>query len=389
MKKLWLSFEECTGCGACKNICPVGAITLDCDRYGFAFPVIHDSCIECNRCSDVCSKRLNVNSEFNNCTPQTYAAWSNDCEVRFCSTSGGVFSEIASFFLKRGGYVIGAQYADDNMVEHVIIDNVDDLIKIRQSKYVQSNTKMVFAEIKELLNKGKLVVFCGTPCQVAAAYAYLEKDYQNFFSIDFICRGVNSPKAYISWIKEIEKKHHSAVTKVWFKYKSLGWNQSPQTVKIDFASKKSIVLSGEDNLFMTSYLKSNILIRPSCGNCNFKGVPRYADITLGDFWGIEKRYDNDKGTSVILINNKKGNELFNRISNRLFVIPKDFDEVVKGNICLFSSINIPPTNSEFIKSLDTFSFSEAIYYYTGIYSDPSAKAMQIKLKLKKFLMRLK
>ena len=140
---------------------------------------------------------------------------------------------------------------------------------------------------------------------------------------------------------------------------------------------------------MTSYLKSNILIRPSCGNCNFKGVPRYADITLGDFWGIEKRYDNDKGTSVILINNKKGNELFNRISNRLFVIPKDFDEVVKGNICLFSSINIPPTNSEFIKSLDTFSFSEAIYYYTGIYSDPSAKAMQIKLKLKKFLMRLK
>lgn len=151
--------------------------------------------------------------------PYTYAVWTKDSDVRFKSTSGGAFTEFAKKIIDNDGYVVGAQYDKDNLVEHVMVSDYDGIERIRQSKYIQSRIGNVYCEIKDKLNQDKLVGFCGSPCQVAGLYAYLGKDYDNLITMDFICRGMNSPKAYKAWLNEIEKKEKSKATRVWFKYK--------------------------------------------------------------------------------------------------------------------------------------------------------------------------
>lgn len=160
--------------------------------------------------------------------------------------------------------------------------------KIRQSKYIQSDTKDIYRQIKELLGKNEYVAFCGAPCQVAALQKFLEHDYEKLLTIEFICRGMNSPKAYRAWLDEIEKREAQEVDRVWFKYKENGWKSSPRCTRVDFKKGSYKVYTGKDNLFMEGYLGPNLYIRPSCGKCEFKGLPRCGDITLADFWGIEE-----------------------------------------------------------------------------------------------------
>ena len=305
----------------------------------------------------------NLKERFNK--PDTYAVWSKDDTIRFHSTSGGAFSEFAKVVLKDNGIVVGAQYNEDNLVEHVIIDKINDIEKIRQSKYLSSNMNDSFKEIKQELIKNKLVAFCGSPCQVAGLYSYLGKEYDNLFTIDFICRGMNSPKAFKAWISEIEKKENSKVIRVWFKYKKGGWKSSPKRTRLDFKNGKTKIYSDNNNLYMYGYLTSNLYIRPSCGNCKFKGIPRKSDITLADFWGIEKKLDDDKGTSMILVNSEKGRNFFEKIKKNMYVYERDFDSIFKGNPMFSTSAKVPQEGNAFLEDLDIYSFSENLKRYNG------------------------
>ncbi len=363
MKQLWLDTKQCTGCGACSDICPKNAIEMKPDRCGFLYPTINENCIECNLCEKICTSRGQV-SLVRNSQPDTFAAWSNDSDIRYYSTSGGVFSELALNILHNGGLVAGAKYNSENLVEHVIISNEDELTCIRQSKYIQSNSNGIYKLIKEQLFNNKVVLFCGAPCQVAALYAYLGKEYDKLITIDFICRGMNSPKAYISWLDEIEKSEGSKICRVWFKYKEGGWKSSPTRTRIDFEDGHYIIKAGKDNYFMYGYLTSNLYIRPSCGNCLFKGVPRQSDLTLADFWGIEAALDDDKGTSIVLINSQKGKILFNNVISSLSCYKKDFSSIFAGNKCFTDSVAIPTKSEAFLKFLDKYPFSTAIKKYT-------------------------
>ena len=165
---------------------------------------------------------------------------------------------------------------------------------------MQSAIGDIFFKIKTYLHNGKTVLFCGTPCQVSGLYAFLGKRFDNLITIDFICRGVNSPKAFISWIDEIEKQEHKKVKKVWFKYKQEGWKASPKCTRVDFYDNSFKVYFGAKNLYMSAYLGPNLFIRPSCGKCDFKDFPRVADLSLGDFWKVDKSLDDDLGTSLIM-----------------------------------------------------------------------------------------
>lgn len=380
----WILKNQCTGCAACVNICPVNAIEIKADDSGFEYPIINkNSCIHCNACEQVCLKRISKENNNRN-IPKTFAAWSQEEEVRFHSTSGGAFSEIAKVILQKEGIVVGAKYNTKNLVEHTAIKQAEELEKIRQSKYIQSSIGYVFKEIKEYLQSGKMVAFCGCPCQVAGLYAYLGMEYEKLVTIDFICRGVNSPKAYRAWLSEIEQYAGSKAVKVWFKYKKNGWKKSPRCTRIDFENGKYRVFEQQDNLFMEGYLGYNLYMRPCCGECQFKGIPRRADITLADFWGLEKELDDDMGTSMILFNNNKGEILFEQAKLQLKFFERNFDEIFKGNTYFDKSVRIADKSSDFLKELDIDSFSKTLkkYTYIPIYIRITKKIKEIFCKIK-------
>lgn len=297
--------------------------------------------------------------------PYTYAVWSKDSNIRYCSTSGGAFTEFAKSVISDGGLVAGARYNSDNVVVHDLIDSYDGIERLRQSKYMSSSMGAIYKRVKAELSTGKLVAFCGSPCQVAGLYSFLGKEYDNLFTMDFICRGMNSPKAFKAWLKEVEQKEGTKATKVWFKYKEGGWKTSPRRTRLDFENGEQRIYEGERNLYMHGYLTSNLYIRPCCGNCRFKGIPRKSDVTFADFWGIDKNLDDDKGTSMLLINSEKGMVYFQRIRDQLNVFEKDFNSIFDGNPMFSTSVKVPEKGHDFLVDLDNLSFSEDLKKYGG------------------------
>lgn len=298
--------------------------------------------------------------------PDTYAVWSKNENIRYHSTSGGAFTEFAEIIVAGGGFVAGAQYNSECLVEHVLVSDIEGIEKIRQSKYMQSDLKDIFKEVKAKLIEGKTVGFCGAPCQIAGLYAYLGKEYDNLFTMDFICRGMNSPKAFKAWLTEVEEQEKSKAIRVWFKYKDGGWKTSPKRTRVDFEDGHYKVYEAEKNLFMHGYLTTNLYIKPSCGDCRFKGVPRRSDVTFADFWGIEKELDDDRGTSMLLINSEKGREYFEKVKESINCYPRDFDEILAGNPMFLTSAKVPPKAHDFLMELDNRKFSEAIKKYTAV-----------------------
>lgn len=348
--------NKCNGCYACYNICPIDAINMVPDSEGFKYPVVnYDKCIECGKCDLVCPI-INTPSSSNRENPKVVAAWSLNDVVRTNSTSGGIFSELAMLVLKRSGYICGAIYNEEQMVEHYIISNVDKLDKVRQSKYVQSSINFIYREIGDLLLGGKEVLFCGTPCHCAALYNYLfvsNISRKNLIFIDFVCRGSNSPKVYKMFLEELEKEYSSKVKRVWFKNKAFGWNQF--ATKIEFQNGEGYLQDRTSDVYIRGYIEENLYIRPSCSNCYFKGLPRISDITLGDFWGIrleDKKKNIDQGTSLIIINSVVGDNLFEGIKGNIFFEYKKMEDAVKGNVCIYNSISHGKNRELFMRDLD-------------------------------------
>lgn len=361
MKELWIPKDKCTACGACQNMCPVDAIEMADDGSGFIYPRVTDKCISCNQCEEVCNERTML--KCGAFVQRIYAARSKNEGIRFESTSGGIFSELANYILKEDGYIVGAAYNDRNLVEHALIKSDIELATLRKSKYVQSIIGNIYREIKHGLEENRKVLFCGAPCQVAGLKAFLGKDYGNLYTMDFICRGMNSIKAYESWLNELEECQKCKVKNVWFKYKQDGWKDSPLCTRIDFEDGSNRILKKDDNLFMRGYLGPNIYIRPSCGDCDFKGEQRLSDITVADFWKNNSELDDDKGLSMVLINSEKGNELYNCIKDKISYERKTMEDVKRGNKCFESSVYINKKTDEFMNRLDIMRFSEAIERY--------------------------
>lgn len=364
--EVWLRKDQCTGCGACSNICPKGAIKMVEDDCGFKYPEIDKNlCINCGLCKNTCPivskykpNRLDK--------PIVYATWSKDEKNRYISTSGGMFFELAKYVIENNGFVIGARYNEDNMVEHYLVNDLKGLESLRQSKYLQSDTKNIFKEALEVLKNNKLLLFAGSPCQIAGLLKFLRKDYDNLITVEFICRGVNSPKAYKAWLSEIEHLENSKVTNVWFKYKVNGWKSSPKCTRVDLSNGNYRIYDGNSNKYMSGYLGPNLYIRPSCGNCHFKDLPRQADITLADFWGVTNQLDDDKGTSLVIINSSIGKKYFNEIKNNIYLNERTIEEIYNGNICFTTSVKINKNSEKFLKSLNDNNFSQMVDKYSKI-----------------------
>lgn len=307
--------RRCTGCNMCISVCPKQAILLKIDEYGFWYPEIdEESCINCGLCNKICPVYgKNINSRFGE--PITYAGWNRNEEVRERSSSGGLFTAIAEGVLMCGGVIYGAAFTELFSVEHRRITSLEELNKLQGSKYVQSLIKPeLYITLENDLKSGKQVLFSGTPCQTAAINNWFG-DYENLLTVDVICHGVPSPYVWQKYLEELSQQ--GMLKKINMRDKTTGWNKYHMVITYENGEQDDKWFN--DNPWGKSFV-SSLFLRESCYSCEFKEYVRTSDISLGDFWeaarGIHRELDdNDKGTSVILVNSPKGKEIIEKLTD--------------------------------------------------------------------------
>lgn len=363
----------CNGCNTCTVACPIDeCISMNMDKEGFFYPNVNmDTCIDCDLCEKVCpyipEKLLTKKEPQRLEKPLVYASYSKNHEVRVDSTSGGIFSELAFKMFDQNGYVGGAVYNDDNSVSHILTNKRSKLDEIRSSKYIYSFTDELFPEVKKQLKAGNKVLVCGAPCQISGLYTFLKKDYENLITCDFICKSVNSTKVFQKYIEWLENKYKSKAKKIKAKDKTTGWHRF--SMRVDFENGKSYVADRYNDPFFVGYLQTELFTMEACFNCQFRGFPRPADITLADFWGIEnvdKSMDQDLGTSLIIINSQKGKEYYESLGDA--IVSKEFTlkDAEPGNRALYEdALNRVDRDlrEAFYKDLDKYPFDEIAKKY--------------------------
>lgn len=383
--------KKCSGCTSCYAVCPVGAIEMIEDNEGFKYPKVNEEkCIKCGLCNKVCP----YNKEYENKnayeTAKVYGGWSYNEEYRERGTSGGVFSNLAKYILENDGFVCGAVFNSELEVEHILTSNFEDVKRMNSSKYVQSNLKNIFKEIKEKLDGGKTVLFTGTPCQITGLLSYIQKDYENLYTMDVICHGVPSPKVFRKYKKELEKKYGSRLKEYSFRSKRTGWKKYSTYAK--FENGKEEVMYAQDNVYMRGFLK-DVYLRPSCNNCISSKLPRNSDLTLGDFWGVEIQYpnlDSTKGTSLVLANTAKGESLINAIKENVKLEECELEKSIKYNPSIRTSVKENPNRKEFFENVDIKSMDDLSKKYfpkTSFIKKVSNKIRSVLGKIKKMILK--
>lgn len=379
--ELYIKKEKCCGCSACVNVCPKNAITMIEDSEGFLYPNInYDLCINCGACKRVCSFHDNYK------TPELlenigiYGIKHKSMEERMSSRSGGVFAAIAEHILGMDGVVYGAAFNEELVVEHTRITDKKDIIKLKGSKYVQSNMQDVFLRVKEDLQNNRFVLFSGTACQVAGLKSYIPSRLQEKLLVcDIVCHGVPSPKVWKDYLKMVEKKHGKRVVKADFRDKSFGWNTHFETLYFNEDGTDKETSRIYANLFCW-----HIMLRPSCNECHFTNFKRVSDFTLADFWGIENiapKFNDNKGVSLLLVNTKKAEMLFEEIKSELDYICATKEACLQPNL---QSPTIPAYNrKQFWRDYERYGFEYCVKKYNGIIQRVFRKLNRIKRQLVK------
>lgn len=354
--------KHCTGCRACEQICPKSAISMVANNEGFLESSINYSrCIDCGLCRLVCPQ--NKAPELN--TPlKVYAVRDiDDKEIRK-SASGGAFVVAARNILSKGGIVVGAAYNNDMSVSHIIVNSLDDLQKLQSSKYVQSDTYHTFKKVREGLKKGTLVLYSGTPCQIAGLKGFLRKEYDNLYTMDLICHGVASPKLFSKYLSWLSHKLKCEIIDYNFRDKSIAWGLE-YMIKVKHKSKAKARPSSLDPYYY-HFLKGDTY-RECCYCCKYSQRDRIGDITIGDYWGIEKEHPDfysSKGVSCLLVNSKKGMRLWNMISKDFAFIESSFEKSAKANHNLKSPTLRPSIRDRIYNHIDEISVDE--YFSTQL-----------------------
>lgn len=353
--------SKCSGCRSCESTCPKNAIKMEYDSEGFLYPYVDkDRCIDCSLCDKACP--VITENEYGEQLKLAYAVKTTDENVRRKSTSGGVAFELASYVIENGGVVFGVGYEDGMKVSHMMVDKKEELCKLQGSKYVQSNTKDTFAKAKQMLDKGRLVLYTGSACQIEGLYSYLKKDYDNLITQDFICHGVPS---VLLWEKYLCETGFDKATDIVFRDKRKGWEYKPE-----FLVKK-----GDKDIFRESFyinpysffFLQNYSLRHICYSCPFKSGYRRSDVTVADLWGISEilpsgSYD-DKGTSLLVVNSEKGRSVFENIQNRISAEKISYDKAIENNMMALRSVNKPHNRDEFFADINKFTFKKTYKKY--------------------------
>ena len=351
--------STCTQCYSCLSSCVHDSIAFTKSNDGFYIPIINsEKCVDCGLCVKSChilTPRREKKQPFH-----TYAGWNRNLSVRKDSSSGGVFSCIATYCISQGGVVYGATMDENLQIKHIRVDSIEDLAKLRGSKYVQSNLSGVYKSIKEDLKKETKVLFIGSPCQVAGLYAFLKRDYNNLLTIDFVCHGVPSQETFNKYLKKIHVNKENT-KEVIFRYKK-GWGMQMSRV---LKNGDQHIIPPNQSFYLKAFLKG-MIFSEACYNCHYSVSMRVGDITIGDFWEIGKKIpfnaDTRDGISLLLCNTEVGDSVLKECKD-LQLIERTLQEAIEGNPNLHSASVRPCGNADFSRDLDTLSSKEIILKY--------------------------
>lgn len=383
--------NDCCGCRACENICSKKAITMIENKEGFLYPQIDkNKCINCGLCKKICPLINKVNKKDFLNENICYSAKNKNIKALENSSSGGMFWVLSKYILDKGGLVVGVEMTKEHIVQHCIIDNENDLIKLMGSKYVSSNTNDVFAKIKKELDKNKLVLFSGVPCQVAGLTNFLMKDYDNLITVDIVCHGVPSQKLFSKYIEYLEDKYKAKLLEYKFRSKKASnWGTFKGLAKF---SKDNELISKNINAdfdpYYYSFLKGKNY-RESCYTCNFASKNRISDITIADFWGIEKtnpEFLDEKGVSAVIINTKKGEKIFDVIKKNIVYADAKYEDICRFNGQLNSPTHRLNERNEWYKNIDEKDFIKKLKTGKNVKSViKSIVPTNLKLIIKKYI----
>lgn len=353
--------KHCTGCSACADACPKGALAMISDHEGFLYPRVDTRrCVDCGFCARACPI---LNRPTARQPLAVYAAKAKDTELRMESSSGGIFSLLAQQILAKGGKVYGASFdKTDWSIAHIGVENEEGLAELRGSKYLQSRMKGIHQSVKKDLEADRWVLFSGTPCQIAALRQYLGWDWDKLILVDVICHAAPSPLAWRKYLEErLAKIGPGAIIKrIAFRHKNCGWKR--YSLSLRFANDKEYRSVFTEDSFMRAFL-AELCNRPSCHDCQFRELRSGSDLTIGDFWGVEKVHpeiDDDRGTSLVLINTAKGSALFEQINSRIDRLAVTFKEAIDGNSALVKSRCPHRNRDRFFESLRENDFDCAV-----------------------------
>lgn len=350
--------KDCCGCGACSNICSKKAITMTEDAEGFLYPKVDDNlCNRCNACLTVCPFYNPNEPKLEK--SQIYCAKNTNLTQRINSSSGGIFPIIASWALKNNYFVIGVGFDKDWLTEHQVISSETELSRLCRSKYVQSNKKNIYSEVKMMLKGGKKVLFSGTPCECLALRLFLKKKFDNLICVDVICHGVPSPKVWNNYLIEKSasfEEHKEDIIDVQFKIKdkSKGYEWRRPGFSIKWKSGKVYSTFGNKTSYENGFL-GNLFVRQSCHNCKVKGISSASDMTIGDYWGcneVKPQFEDSNGVSLVFVNTEQGRIIYSHIRDLIESQVLTTQEAIFHNNRIVSSSQAHINRKKFFDNLD-------------------------------------
>lgn len=303
---------------------------------------------------------------------KNYLCWNRNSKIRLSSSSGGLFSVIASYILKKNGVIFGAAYDINMNVVHIYVDNEKNLSRLRGSKYVKSNLGNSFVDVKNFLNAGRFVYFVGTPCQVAGLKNYLKLDYDNLITSDLICHGTPSNNLFQFQIKELELKYKARIIDFNFRSKVRFGQGYDLEIKFENNKKEFVKYLNAELLPYFYGFWENITLREGCYQCKYATVNRISDITLGDYWLAKEEHPTIKiseGLSLLMINSQKGLKVFDSIKSNINYIESSLEAAIKGQGQLKAPVKRPKIRDKYleeVKDLDFKTLSKR--YLTPVFS---------------------
>ncbi len=357
MKRVYSEKENCCGCGACGQRCPARAIRMEADEEGFLYPVIDSvRCVDCGACVSVCPIPQGAGQKAKE-EPAVYAAKHKDRRILKESTSGGAFTALSDLILDQGGVIYGAAYGrefgeEGLVVSHFRAETREERNRFRFSKYVQSDTRDTFSQVKKDLQNGRTVLFTGTPCQNAGLRGYLGGDLwpDHLILCDVICHSVPSPVIWADYVRFLEREYgrnsgdgqESAVLdRAQFRTKEVPWSRTAKSFVFTLKNDPHLYM---DDRYHQLLFQFRTVARPSCYACRFASLHRVTDLTIADYWGIEKylpEFTDAGGVSIILVNTRKGQEYFRRMKKEMEWIRRPVSECLKEQPRLSSPLPAP------------------------------------------------